>query len=203
MLAAGCWLAKERQGQKVLAYRQIDHLSESLINPAMRIYEILENDNLDFFFDIIRLFNSHRIKFAIFKEDISRAFRRLPIKEQHLKFMVVFFMYQGIPRRAQHLTCPFGAAGSVTAWHRISSFLKLVMVHDTKSIVGRYVDDVFGVDLPNLQWTAAKMFSVLCTYVGAPCDPDKAAYHMSQMALLGAQIFIDFATWSYSHRNPP
>ena len=44
------------------------------------------------------------------------------------------------------------------------------------------------------------MYSILCTYVGAPCDPDKAAYHMTQMALLGAQIFIDFTTWSYSHR---
>ena len=74
------------------------------------------------------------------------------------------------------------------------------MVHDTKSIFGRYVDEFFGVDLPNLQWTTAKMFSVLCTYVGAPCDPAKAAYDMSQVALLGAQGFIDFAKWSYSNR---
>ena len=87
----------------------------------------------------------------MFTEDISRAFRRLPIKEQHLKFMVVFFMYLGNPWRAQHLTCPFGAVGSVSAWHRASSFLKCVMVHCTKSIIGRYVDDFFGVDLPNLQ----------------------------------------------------
>ena len=35
---------KEKQGQKVLAYRQIDHLTESLINPTTRTYEILEND---------------------------------------------------------------------------------------------------------------------------------------------------------------
>ena len=132
----------------------------------------------------------------MFKEDISRAFRRLPIKEQHLKFVVIFFMYQGIRWRAQHLTCPFGAVGSVTAWHRVSSFLKCVMVHCTKSIIGRYEDDFFGVDLPNVQWTTAKMLSILRTYVGAPCDPDKAAYDMSQMALLGAQIFIDFAKWS-------
>ena len=106
---------KEKQSQKILAYRQIDHLTESLINPATRTYVILENDNFDFFFNIIRLLLSHRIKFAMFKEDISRAFRRLPIRQQHLKFTFVFFMYQGIPWRAQHLTCPVGAVGSVTA----------------------------------------------------------------------------------------
>ena len=81
--------------------------------------------------------------------------------------------------------------GSVTAWHRVSSFLKRLMVRCTKSIIGRCVDDFFGVDLPNLRWTTAKMFSILCTFVGAPCDPDKAAYDMTQMALLGAQILID------------
>ena len=126
---------KEKQGQQILAYRQIDHLTESLINPATRTYETLENDNLDLFFNIIRLLLSHRIKFAMFKEDISRAFRRLPIKSQHLKVIVVFFKYQGIIWWAQHLTCPFGAVGSVTAWHRISSFLKRVMLFDTKSII--------------------------------------------------------------------
>ena len=54
-------------------------------------------------------------------------------------------------------------------------------------------------DLPNLYWTTAKMFSTLCSLVGAPCDPGKAAYSMTQMALLGALIFIDFGRWSYSH----
>ena len=77
------------------------------------------------------------------------------------------------------------------------------MLRCTKFIIGRYVDDFFGVDLPNLQWTTAKMFSILCTFVGAPCDPDKAAYDMTQMALLGAQILIDFSVRSYSHRILP
>ena len=71
------------------------------------------------------------------------------------------------------------------------------------SVIGRYVDDFFGVDLPNLYWTTAKMFNTLCDLVGSPCDPGKAAYCMTQMALLGALIFIDFAEWSYSHRIMP
>ena len=160
----------------------------------------MENDNLDLFFNIIRLLISRRIKFAMFKEDISRAFRRLPIKVGHLKFMVVLFMYKGVAWRAQHLTCPFGAKGSVTAWHRVSSFLKKVMTQCTGSIIARYVDDFFGVDLPNLQWTTARMFNTLCNLVGSPCDPGKAAYSMTQMAVLGALIFIDFGNWSYHHR---
>ena len=44
------------------------------------------------------------------------------------------------------------------------------------------------------------MFTALCSLVGAPCDPGKAAYKMTQMAFLGAQIFIDFGNWSYSHK---
>ena len=71
---------KVKQGQQILAYRQIDHLTESLINPATQTYETLENDSFDVFFNIIRLLLSHRIKFAMFKEDIIRAFRRFPIK---------------------------------------------------------------------------------------------------------------------------
>ena len=78
---------KEKQCQRAMAYRQIDHLTESLINPATRTYETLENDNLDLFFNVIRLLLSYRIEFCMFKENISRAFRRLPIKQQHLKFM--------------------------------------------------------------------------------------------------------------------
>ena len=71
------------------------------------------------------------------------------------------------------------------------------------SVIGRYVDDFFGVDLPNLYWTTAKMFNTLCDLVGSPCDPGKAAYCMTQMAFLGALIFIDFDEWSYSHRIMP
>ena len=71
---------KDKQGQQILAYRQIGHLTESLINPATQTYETLENDTIDFFFNTIRLLLSHRIQFAMFKEDIIRAFRRFPIK---------------------------------------------------------------------------------------------------------------------------
>ena len=74
------------------------------------------------------------------------------------------------------------------------------MVGCTKYIMGKYVDDFFGVRLHNLQWTTATMFSILCTYVGAPCGPDQAAYHMAQMALLGAQICLDFANLFYYNR---
>ena len=47
------------------------------------------------------------------------------------------------------------------------------------------------------------MFTALCSLVGAPCDPGKAAYKMTQMAILGAQIFIDFGNWFYSHKILP
>ena len=72
-----------------------------------------------------------------------------------------------------------------------------VMIQYIGSIIARYVDDFFGVDLPNLQWTTARMFNTLCNLVGSPCDNGKAAYSMTQMALLGALIFIDFGNWSY------
>ena len=98
---------------------------------------------------------------------------------------------------------PFGAVGSVTAWHRVSSFLKHVMLRSRRSVLGHYVDDFFGVDLPGLRWTSSILLSTLCSLVGAPCDPDKAAYHMTQMVLLGAQFFIDLESWSYSHRVAP
>ena len=54
-------------------------------------------------------------------------------------------------------------------------------------------------DLPQIFWTTPRMFTALCSLVGAPCDPGKAAYKMTQMAFLGAQIFIDFGNWYYSH----
>ena len=140
---------KEKQGKLVDTFRHIDHLTESVINPTTYVSETLENDNLNLFFNIIRLLMSNRIKFNMFKEDIARAFRRLPIKSEHLKFMVVLFIHNGITWQAQHLTCPFGAKGSVTAWHRVSPFPKRVMTNCTGSVIARYVDDFFGIDLPD------------------------------------------------------
>ena len=46
---------KEKHGQQVQAFRQIDHLTESGINPATAIQETLENDTLDLFFNIVRV----------------------------------------------------------------------------------------------------------------------------------------------------
>ena len=45
---------KEPNCQKVVAHRQIDHLVKSQVNPATRSFETLQNDNIDFFFNIIR-----------------------------------------------------------------------------------------------------------------------------------------------------
>ena len=61
---------KEKNSQSIQAFRQIDHFTESLINPATCTYEILENDNLDLFCNIVRLLLSNRIVFCMFKEYI-------------------------------------------------------------------------------------------------------------------------------------
>ena len=118
----------------------------------------------------------------------------------HFKFMVIVFLFQGQPWPARHLCCSFGAVGSITACHRGSSFIKHVMITSTRLVFGKYVDDFFRFDLQGLQGTTPKLLNPLCLLIGSPCDPGKAAYHMTEMAMLGAQVFIDFATWSYHHR---
>ena len=82
---------KEKNGQQVLAHRQIDHLTESDINPATTSFETLQNDGLDLFFSIIRWLLSCLAVFLMSKEDISRALMRLPIHVHHMKFIVLFF----------------------------------------------------------------------------------------------------------------
>ena len=85
----------EKQGQGIIAFRQTDHLTESLINPADTTYEILESDNFDLFLNTLRWLLSYRVRFAMFKDDVSRASKRLLINVHHLKFIVIFFRYQG------------------------------------------------------------------------------------------------------------
>ena len=112
-------------------------------------------------------------------------------------------MHKGVTWQAQHLTCPFGAKASVTAWHRVSSLLKHDMIQSTGSVIGRYVDDFFGVDLPGLYWSTTRMFNILCELVGCPCDPGKAASSMTELSLLGANIRINYDQWAYFHRIMP
>ena len=55
------------------------------------------------------------------KEDISRAFRRLPIQQLHLWMAWVVWMYNDVIYTAQHKAMPFGATASVSAWSATTS----------------------------------------------------------------------------------
>ena len=118
---------------------------ESETNPATVTTGKISHDTIDTLVQMVVFFLTRGLVPFLWKRDISRAFRRLPILVAHLDVSWVVFVYAGNRLAAQHVGMPFGATSAVHAWHRAGAFLLTVVRRLCKAPAGRYVDDFFGV----------------------------------------------------------
>jgi hypothetical protein len=82
----------------------------------------------------------------LWKADVDAAFRRIPIRESHKWAAGVAYLLEGEPWVAFHEGMPFGATGSVVAWHRIGALITSIARKLLHLPVFRYVDDWFAAD---------------------------------------------------------
>ena len=128
----------------------------------------------------------------MWKRDISRAFRRVPVSQSHLDLSWVVWLHLGVMHVAQHLGMPFGTISAVYAWHRVGFALQWLLIRHLKAPCGRFVDDFFGVSKEGVFWTAGRCLTVLSHVLGFPTDEEKSANDLMTMIVLGIETAIDW-----------
>ena len=83
---------------------------------------------------------------ALWKLDIDSAFRRIPLRGEHLWASVVAFLWAGCLYCSTHFAAPFGATSAVHAWERVGNMLISFIVRLLLIPAFRYVDDLFGAE---------------------------------------------------------
>ena len=170
--------------------RVVDHETESLINEATRPADRVKHDSVDVMAFIVVAMLAAGVMVNMWKRDISSAFRRIPIRADHLDLAWVAWMSNNEIWISQHLGMPFGTVSAVYAWHRMGHALLLIVLALLKAPMGRYVDDFFGASREGLTCTGGYCLSVVAALVGLPTDDGKDADNTISMALLGAQVIV-------------
>ena len=139
----GIRVRKGRRGRKV---RSIDDFLASFINAAASPGEAIQYNTIDTLVALMQQIpQGTGIRFR--KDDFVGAFKTLPLQEQELFLAVAVFLGKHKKLEAlQLLCCPFGAVGSVHAWHRFGAAVQLVLAELFYIPYARYVDDLFLAD---------------------------------------------------------
>ena len=130
---------------------------------------------------------------AMWKRDISSAFRRVPIFVEHLDLAWIVWLCAGLTWTAGHVGMPFGTVSAVYAWHRVGHALFSIIVKCLKAPMGRYVDDYFGASRSGVEWNGGACLTVLASLLGFPTDDAKSADSMIYMIVLGASVSLDWS----------
>ena len=168
--------------------RIVDNMKETGLNPATAPVDSVKHNIIDSLVFMLIFFMQLGLMPEMWKRDVSRAFRRLPILACHSVFAWVVWLSNGVAVAARHDGMPFRAVSSVVAWHRFGAFLSAVLLHICRSPVSRYVDDFFGVSPSGLYWSGGKMLGVVTTLCGVLCDDAKNEDQAIQMIVLGMTV---------------
>ena len=186
-------LAVREERAKGWRTRAVDHFTESWVNPATHPADKVTHDTVDVLVWILCQFLAMGALPQLWKRDIRKAFRKLPIAPSFHDLCWVVFMHEGIAWASCHYGMPFGSVSAVYAWHRMGGFVWWLIVKILKIPLARYVDDFFGASKEGISVTGGVAVSILSDLLGIPCDDDKSVDYASLMVVLGIQINIDFS----------
>ncbi|CAE7673108.1 YRB2 [Symbiodinium necroappetens] len=172
--------------------RVVDHSTESMVNAATVPCDRIKHHTLDDLADMVMCFFESNCQVSLWKVDISQAFRRVPIKSEHMQFAWTVWMHLGCLLVAQHTGMPFGTVSAVYAWHRVGFMLCHVVRVLFLCPAARYVDDFFGASRRGVRWNAGRVLAVICKLLGFPVDDDKSAEDDIRLVILGAECEVDW-----------
>ena len=174
--------------------RVVDHATESGLNPATGATGRVQHDTLDVLLLMLSQMLTLRVRPRLWKQDVRKAFRCVPIDQRHQEYSWVVFGVRGRLWVARHLGCPFGATASVHNWHRLGALVVTVARRLFLAPVARYTDDFFGCDAvdvaPGLQ--AHEVLKFVAMLVGLDLEPDKEVVSLSRLPVLGGLVHVDF-----------
>ena len=111
--------AKEKDGVEYTATRVVNHESESFKNGDVHYNEALTYDTLDRYSWVITWFLMLIFVSLLWKDDISIAFRRLPVFVDNLRFVGCVFMANSMKLFCKHLGLLFCLIASAHGWERM------------------------------------------------------------------------------------
>ena len=172
--------------------RIVDHGTESQLNDATEPVDKLVFDSVEVLIAMALMFMAADVLPKMWKRDISRAFRRVPVYHGHLDLSWVVWCSLQVMFTSQHRGMPFGTISAVYAWHRIGYALQWILLRHLKAPCGRFVDDFFGVSKDGVYWSAGRCLTVISVVLGFPTDEDKSANDLMTMIVLGTEAVIDW-----------
>ena len=170
--------------------RAVDDMTEMQLNPATEQTDRQVNASVLTLVWILLMFLQAGIESRLWKRDIQNAFRRLPVRAEHVFLVWIVWMSGGTKTAAPHLGMPFGAVASVVAWHRVGAWLAKVVMIAARAPMARYVDDYFGASRLGVKWTGGRLLSLLCSLTGFLCDSDKDVDEEVCMVVLGLLVDV-------------
>jgi len=186
-------LRRKRSGKVEKKIRLIDDFLASMVNAAASPGERVQHDHLDVLVALARQIGHGRLRFR--KCDFVNAFKTLPVRSEDLFLAVAVMLGENNAVWAlQLLSCPFGAVGSVHAWHRFGAAVQLILANVFAVAYPRYVDDMFSVDacedgsVP--AETAALADWVIQDLLGWELDPDKGEVDAEEFRALGVDVTV-------------
>ena len=183
--------------------RIVDHETESMINAAAVPCDKIRHNTLDDLASMTLAYFQQDCKVLLWKRDISKAFRRVPIRVAHLVFAWTVWLHDSCLMVAQHKGMPFGTVSAVYAWHRVGFMLCSILQALFLCPAARYVDDFFGASRLGVRWHAGRILTVVSKLLGFPVDDDKSAENDILLIVLGAECRIDWPRRQLSTRVDP
>ena len=124
--------------------RVVYHSTEAGTNDGTKPGSSPKHDTVDALVFILLTMMRLGLSPLMFKRDISQAFRRVPIRKEHLDLAAVVFWFLGETWVSEVYGMPFGSISAVHAWHRISTLMLIIILRACKAPLAKYVDDFFG-----------------------------------------------------------
>ena len=181
-------------------YRIVDDLSESGINDACQPVDRTTCQTLDKMLRMSAFVHRAGQNFTMWKRDVKRAFRNCPVLASQHEFCGCVLVLDGRLYVCKQLALPFGAVGSVLGWHRVGSAMSSILTRLLLVPHGRYVDDYFGLDVPDVEYTGGRCADFLFRLVGLPLDGGKAEDDRHAIVILGARLRVDHRLRAVSTR---
>ena len=172
--------------------RVVDHETESGVNTATMPVDKIHHDSVDSLVSILHKFMTHGLTADMWKRDISKAFRRVPVAAEHHEFAWTVWKSHGQLWISQHFGMPFGTVSAVYAWHRVGHMMWLFLVRLFKAPACRYVDDYFGASRAGVIFSAAKVLTILSRLLGFPTDHAKDDDATWSLVVLGALVTVSW-----------
>ena len=173
--------------------RIVDHETESGVNTATAPVDKIHHDSIDSLVSILQKFMMHGTTAEMWKRDISKAFRRVPVAAEHHEFAWTVWKSHGQLWISQHFGMPFGTVSAVYAWHRVGHMMWLILVRLFKAPACRYVDDYFGASKTGVVFSAAKVLTIMSRLLGFPTDHAKDDDATWNLVVLGALVSVSWA----------